>query len=196
MGEQAKLKHLKFELEELLAQVYGGEVTPVFGEGRTRQGVMLVGEAPGEQETLQKRPFVGKAGKNLDEFLAMADLEREELYITNVVKFRPVRVNAKTGRKSNRPPTREEILLCLPFLEKEIAIVRPRVIVTLGNVALRAVTGNGEATIGQCHGRLTTGCGATTYPLYHPASLIYNPALRETYRQDVEKLAQWLKNGE
>ena len=176
--------------------MYGDETVPVFGEGALSPRIVLVGEAPGEQETLQKRPFVGKAGKNLDEFLAIAGLPREELYITNVVKFRPVKVNPETGRKSNRPPTREEILLCLPFLEREIALVQPQVVVTSGNVALRAVTGDDRQTIGACHGQLTTGLGAAVFPLYHPASIIYNRSLKDVYVSDVEKLAQWLKTPE
>ena len=83
----------------------------VFGEGRHQQpAIMLIGEAPGEQETLQGRPFVGKAGKNLDGFLDTVGLQREELYITNVVKIRPTKVSEK-GRVSNRPPNREELAL-------------------------------------------------------------------------------------
>ena len=81
----------------------------VFGEGDVDSPMVLVGEAPGEQETIQQRPFVGKAGKNLEEFLDALEIQRGDLYITNVVKFRPFKINEKTGRLSNRPPTREEI---------------------------------------------------------------------------------------
>ena len=110
----------------------------VFGEGPGHNPVlMLIGEAPGEQEALQGRPFVGKAGKNLDAFLQTVHLRREEIYITNVVKVRPSKISP-AGRVVNRPPSREEKKLFTPWLMKEIAIVRPTMLVTLGNVALQA----------------------------------------------------------
>ena len=97
----------------------------VFGEGRPGVSLMLIGEAPGENEEAQGRPFVGKAGKNLDEFLRLSGIDRTEVYITNAVKFRPFKIG-KSGRKSNRPPTREEIDMFRPFLVREIGMVRPK----------------------------------------------------------------------
>ncbi|NLG24829.1 MAG: uracil-DNA glycosylase [Clostridiales bacterium] len=163
----------------------------VFGEGDRRAKLMLIGEAPGEQEALSGRPFVGKAGKNLDQFLALTGVTRDRLYITNVVKFRPVRPSA-AGNLINRPPTAEEIKLSLPWLEKEIALIAPRLIVTLGNVPLRALTGR-QSTIGKMHGALTQAAGRPLYPLYHPASVIYNPSLREIYLEDVRRLKELLE---
>ncbi|MBQ7825167.1 MAG: uracil-DNA glycosylase, partial [Clostridia bacterium] len=99
----------KAQLRAFIAEnMPGKEEALVFGEGPRNPKLMLIGEAPGEQETLQGRPFVGKAGKNLDHFLQLAGLERGEIYIANAVKIRPTKVG-KTGRLSNRPPTREEI---------------------------------------------------------------------------------------
>ena len=107
-----------------------GQRTLVFGEGNGNGPLlMLVGEAPGEQEALQGRPFVGKAGKNLDGFLEALRLRRGDIYITNVVKVRPSKISA-AGRVVNRPPTREEKVLFTPWLMKEVAIVRPAALYT------------------------------------------------------------------
>ena len=170
----------------------GSEHALVFGEGPDEPVLMLIGEAPGEQESLQGRPFVGKAGKNLDRFLEIAGLKREEIYISNAVKIRPTKVS-KTGRFSNRPPTREEIALFRPWLMREIAEVKPKMIATLGNVPLGAVTGS-KQTIGAVHGTVIPAgeTGLPLFALYHPASLIYNRSLESVYEQDVRVLAQRL----
>lgn len=171
----------------------------VFGEGQSdHPAIMLIGEAPGEQETLQGRPFVGKAGKNLDGFLEVVALKREDIYISNVVKIRPTKVSEK-GRTSNRPPNREELALFTPYLYEEILLVQPQIIVTLGNVALKALAGS-KAIIGSMHGtpaevtvthgRQSVSC--QLFPLYHPASIIYNRALQEVYQDDLHKLKAYL----
>ena len=177
-------------------QAYIDELYPdekkvlVFGDGDVNARVMMIGEAPGEQESLQLKPFVGKAGKNLDEFLALTGLVRSELYISNTVKFRPTKIS-KANRIVNRPPTREEVEIFLPWLKKEIAMVKPEVVVTLGNVPLKALTGNGSI-IGQMHGVFTEVDGQVLYPIYHPASLIYNRSLADTYKNDLLTLKNWL----
>ena len=186
-----ELDRMREELNRLIAELYEGEKKIlVHGEGEIGARVMLVGETPGEQETLQGRPFVGKAGKNLNEFLELAGMERGELYVTNAVKFRPTKRSA-AGRTVNRPPTREEVSLFLPWLRREIELVAPEVIVTLGNVPLRALTGP-KAVIGDVHGALQEADGLRLYPMYHPASLIYNPGLREVYAEDIRRLSAYL----
>lgn len=188
----SELDRLRSELEKLIDELYEGEHRIlVHGEGKPGARVMLVGEAPGEQETLQRRPFVGKAGKNLDEFLALAGIDRSELYVTNTVKFRPTKISP-AGRVVNRPPSREEVKLFLPWLTREIALVGPEVVVSLGNVPLRALLGPG-VVIGDVHGQFRALDGAQLYPMYHPASLIYNPSLREVYAADIRRLADWLR---
>ena len=190
------LQTYKRKLREFTDEIYRGEnKVLVYGEGPLNPELMLIGEAPGEQESLMGRPFVGKAGKNLDHFLALVGLVRGEIYITNVVKFRPTKTGA-TGRLSNRPPTREEIALFRPWLMAEIARVNPGVIATLGNVPLQAVT-DSRITIGEAHGRLTVAgeTGRPLFPLYHPASLIYNRALAPVYEQDVRALADMLRKN-
>ena len=187
-----ELDRMREELNRLIAELYEGEKKIlVHGEGEIGARVMLVGEAPGEQETLMGRPFVGKAGKNLDEFLELAGLERSQLYVTNAVKFRPTKRSA-AGRTVNRPPTREEVSLFLPWLRREIELVAPEVIVTLGNVPLRALTGP-KAVIGDVHGAFQDADGLRLYPMYHPASLIYNPALRPVYAEDIRRLSAHLR---
>jgi len=167
----------------------------VLGEGNAdHPPVMLIGEAPGEQESLQGRPFVGKAGKNLDGFLQVLELNREDIYISNVVKIRPTKVSDK-GRTSNRPPNKEELALFTPYLMEEILLVQPKMIVTLGNVALKALCGP-KAVIGDMHGqeaRITVKhekqeAEFPIFPLYHPASIIYNRSLQEVYEQDLQAL--------
>ena len=159
----------------------------VFGEGPTGARVMMIGEAPGEQESLQGRPFVGKAGKNLDAFLLAAGMRRDELYVTNTVKFRPTKISP-SGRTVNRPPTQEEVRLFLPWLLREIGLVSPRYVITLGNVPLKARMGR-DAVVGEAHGRFIEWNGRVLYPLYHPASVIYNPALKDIYSRDVARFA-------
>ncbi len=169
----------------------------VFGEGPCPARIMLVGEAPGAEETKLSRPFVGRAGKNLDEFLAALALSRADIYITNVVKFRPFKVSA-AGRLSNRPPAKEEIACMRPHLLREVEAVRPRVVVTLGNVPLKCLAGNSALVIGACHAQPVCALAGlhayTLFPLYHPASVIYNPALKAVYAQDLERLKQYISS--
>ncbi|MBR6219332.1 MAG: uracil-DNA glycosylase [Clostridia bacterium] len=186
------MERFQRELTDFIQKLYEGErKVLVFGEGKAGARVMLIGEAPGEQESLQGRPFVGKAGRNLDAFLQAAGLERGELYVTNAVKFRPTKLS-RAQRAVNRPPTQEEVRIFLPWLLREIGLVDPKYVVTLGNVPLKALLGPGRA-IGEMHGRLIDWEGRALYPLYHPASVIYNPSLKDVYSQDVARFAQVLQ---
>ena len=185
--------------QEMLAffrPLWPGEDKPlVLGEGKSDgPALMLVGEAPGETEVVKGRPFVGKAGKNLDEFLLLAGLKREEIFVSNAVKIRPTETGP-TGRKRNRAPNKEELSLFTPWLLREIAAVRPRAIATLGNVPLRALT-EGKRTVGDCHGTwMDSAAGRPLFALYHPASIIYRRALAPVYEQDVKALAADLRCG-
>ena len=188
------MQKLQAEMTALFKKLYADEPKIlVFGEGDPKARLVLIGEAPGEQETIAGRPFVGKAGKNLDRFLELAGMRREEIYISNAVKIRPTKTG-KTGRISNRPPTKEEIALFRPWLLREIDLVAPQVIATLGNVPLFAVTGDRRLTIGEAHGRVMEAgeTGRRLFALYHPASLIYNRSLEPVYEQDVCTLAAWI----
>jgi len=173
----------------------------VFGQGNPKASLVLVGEAPGKQEVLLQTPFVGKAGGNLNEFLHMLGKERQDIYITNVVKFRPVKIKDRTevtGRLSNRAPNREEIELSRGWLYKEINIIKPDVLVSLGNIALKALARDESLIIGQVHGRpIEPKAGIFNedlilFPIYHPASIIYRRDLRDIYIEDIEKLRRFL----
>jgi len=188
----ADLKAFERECEAFFKPLWPGEdKILVFGDGKSDEPpLMLIGEAPGEQETLKRRPFVGKAGKNLSEFLEIMGMQREEIFVSNVVKIRPTAIS-HTGRIKNRTPSKEEIALFAPWLMKEIALVKPRALVTLGNVPLRALMGNG--TIGDMHGRWhTAGNGLPLFALYHPAAVIYRRELRTVYEDDVRRLRESL----
>lgn len=173
----------------------------VFGDGMCEGPLlMLIGEAPGEKEALLGKPFVGKAGKNLDEFLLAVGLSRDDIYISNVVKLRPTKQSA-AGRTVNRPPTREEKALFTPWLMREISIVKPSALVTLGNVALQAFL---PKSVGELHGGWSravvsppegTAFTLPLFSLYHPASVIYNRALGDVYREDLRTLRASLFSG-
>ena len=190
----SQLKTVYQEMREFFSPLWPGEDKPlVLGEGNgDRPRLMLIGEAPGETEVVKGRPFVGRAGKNLDEFLHLAGLQREEIFVTNAVKIRPTEIGP-TGRTRNRAPNREELSLFTPWLLKEIKAVRPWALVTLGNVPLKALAGP-RATVGECHGQwLDSQAGVPLFALYHPASIIYRRALAPVYEQDVLTLAETLK---
>ena len=194
---QHQLEKVNHDCEYLLATVYPDRPkVSVFGEGSVESDIMLIGEAPGAQETEQRRPFVGKAGQNLNTFLEAIGLQRSDLYVTNAVKFRPFKVHPRTGSLSNRPPTREEIALCYPFLMREIALIQPKVIVTLGNTPLQTVLDDRSVTIGKVHGSplpvTVNEVSLNLFPLYHPASIIYRRELASAYAEDLDRLAAYL----
>lgn len=188
------LEAIKSDAIKAAAGIGKTEADMVFGEGDSCAAIMLIGEAPGAEETRLSRPFVGRAGKNLDGFLCALGLRRSDIYITNVLKFRPYKISAK-GTVSNRPPKPSEIELMLPFLLREIETIAPKVVVTLGNVPLKAVCKNGAA-IGGCHALPFEADALSTkftlFPLYHPASIIYNPPLKAVYSEDLKKLKAYI----
>lgn len=177
------------ELSDWEAAFPGRILVP--GEGSAKARIVMIGEAPGEKEEQLRRPFVGKAGENLNEFLRLSGIEREALYITNTVKFRPTEVG-KSGKTVNRKPTKAEIEAFKPFLMKELNEIRPLCVVTLGNVPLGVFVKN--AAIGEVHGRFLEAEGFRLYPMYHPASVIYNRSLRETYLKDVTLFGEWMRS--
>ena len=175
--------------EQAAAQGYSPDEL-VFGSGNPNSRIVLVGEAPGREEVAAGRPFVGRAGKNLTRFLQETGIEREELYITNAVKFRPYKVSPR-GTRSNRPPNARERALCARCLAEELGVLAPGLVVTLGNTAMAAVCGPDAPAIGELHGSLLEAGGErkfAVFALYHPASIIYRPALEETYWQDLREL--------
>jgi len=156
-------------------------INAVPGEGPENAAVMFIGEAPGFHENQQGRPFVGAAGKFLDELLASIDLRREDVYICNVIKCRP---------PGNRDPLPEEIEACQPFLDRQIALVRPRIVITLGRYSMARYFPN--ATISQIHGRPRKMGGVIYYPMYHPAAALHQPRYRADIESDMLRIPQLL----
>lgn len=172
---------------------------PVFGEGKQGAEILLIGEAPGAEETKFGHPFVGKAGKQLDALFCRFGVMRSDAYITNVVKYRPVVRSAKSTK--NRTPQPAEIKSSLSLLQQEIALIRPQLILTLGNTPLKAVfalAGEKPPVIGAAHGKaiaLTIGTlPLTLIPLYHPASGIYNRSLVEVMEQDAAFVGETVRS--
>ncbi|TMW70117.1 uracil-DNA glycosylase [Alteribacter natronophilus] len=184
----------------------------VYGGGPDRPALMLVGEAPGETEIHEGRPFTGRAGKELMKFLDRLGLTRGDVYITSAVRSRPYRWGEKKNRdgnivrrKYNRPPVASEILAHAPVLDYEIKHVQAPVIVTLGNVGLKRLAGP-DKKITSCHGELLeqpvlkledekfvwTDRTYRLFPTFHPASIFYNRSLLEKIHSDLDKLAESL----
>ena len=160
-----------------------GRTSIVFGSGNPEAKLMLLGEAPGKHEDLRGEPFVGAAGKRLDILLELADLSREDIYITNVLKCRPPR---------NRNPKVSEIESCAPFLREQIRAISPKVIVTLGNFATQFVLRCDEG-ITHLRGKFYQTGRFSVYPVYHPAACIYDRSKQPILEQDMKNLGSWLK---
>lgn len=158
----------------------------VFGEGDPGADLMFVGEAPGYHEDQQGRPFVGQAGKLLQQLLESIGMTREQVYIANVLKSRP---------PNNRDPRPEEIEACRPYLFRQIELIKPKVICTLGNFATKLLSGN-PAGITKVHGRPQNveiaGQALYLYPIFHPAAALYTPAMLTTLKEDFSRLPQLL----
>jgi len=155
------------------------------GEGSDEAPLLFIGEAPGLREDQQGRPFVGPAGKFLDELLASIGLRREEVYIANVVKCRP---------QGNRDPLPLETKACRKWLDRQIEIIKPRVIVTLGRYSLaQFLPGD---SIGKVHGTARRKQGTTYFAMYHPAAALHQQSLRQTIEEDMLKIPPLLDETE
>ncbi len=170
------------QLDDLAQQIVDDNVCPelaetatqlVFGDGNPDAEVVFIGEAPGKNEDIQGIPFVGAAGKFLNEMLALIGLERKDIYITNIVKYRP---------PNNRDPLPEEKSAFLAYLQKQMDIIKPKVIVTLGRHSMECFLPG--LKISQAHGQPKRKDGQVYVPLFHPAAALYNGGLRQTLIDD------------
>lgn len=177
--------HVEDSLEKIAAEVRVCPRCPlsksrtkaVPGEGPATAEIMFIGEGPGFHEDRTGRPFVGAAGQFLDELLALAGLKREEVFITNIVKCRP---------PGNRDPLPAEIDACQPYLDRQIAVIQPKVIVTLGRYSMaRYLSG---AKISAIHGQAKRIGGQWVVAMYHPAAALHQPALKRQVEDDFRKL--------
>jgi len=169
---------------------------PVPGEGPANAKVILIGEGPGRQEDLEGRPFIGRAGQFLDECLRSIGLQREQIFVTNIVKCRPTE-KARNWVKDRKPAT-DEIDACKPYLDKQIELLKPEVICTLGDTARSQIFkrfGLEEDTIGHVHGRLFLAGSMRIAPLYHPAAALYDNSLRQIIMIDFQNLRQVLSQS-
>lgn len=199
-GTLSKTDHMRVIRDELFAftksPLYAYRTAnnyfPVIGEGSHDAHIMFVGEAPGKNEAEKGRPFYGAAGRVLEKLLATIDLSREDVYITNIVKDRP---------PENRDPTPEEIELYGPFLDRQIDIIQPNVIATLGRFSMdysmrRMGLELHVEPISKAHGSVYTA--KTSYgeviilPLYHPAAALYNGGMMKTLEEDFQKLKEYI----
>ena len=163
-----------------------GRTQVVFGVGDPNAELMFVGEAPGFHEDRQGHPFVGQAGKLLDKLLAGIGLSREAVYIANVIKCRP---------PGNRDPQPDEIEACEGHLFRQLELIEPKLVATLGNFATKLLSGKPHG-ITRVHGRpqetTVGGRPVTLYPLYHPAAALYTPAMLRTLEDDFRRIPELL----
>ncbi len=155
------------------------------GEGREDAEIVFIGEAPGFHEDQQGRPFVGAAGQFLEELLDSISLRREDVYICNVIKCRP---------PGNRDPLSEEIETCKPYLDRQIELIVPRMIVTLGRVSMEHYFPG--AKISHIHGQPRKVGGIIYYPMYHPAAALHQPRWRQVIKEDMLKIPQLLAEAD
>ena len=178
-------------LEKIAAEVRGCPLcklartrkNAVPGEGQLAAKIMFIGEAPGRSEDEKGRPFVGAAGRILDDMLKKAGIERSQVFITNVVKCRP---------PGNRVPEEDESAACRPYLDRQIALVRPKVICILGRTAYSSLLGGGSITANR--GKIVEKAGQKYFLTIHPAAAIYNKSLLSVLEADLKKLAKEIKD--
>jgi DNA polymerase len=153
----------------------------VFGDGSPNADIVFIGEAPGKNEDEQGKPFVGAAGKFLDEMLASIDLKRDDVYITNIVKYRP---------PNNRDPQPDEKAAFLPFLRSQLEVIAPKLVVTLGRHSMDSLLPGLQ--ISKCHGQPKRYRGQVYLPLFHPAAALYNGSMRQTLIDDFARIPRIL----
>lgn len=170
------------KLDDIQQQIIDDKVTPelaatatqlVFGDGSPDAEVVFVGEAPGKNEDIQGIPFVGAAGQFLNDMLEMIGLKRKDVYITNIVKYRP---------PNNRDPFPEEKQVFLPYLESQLEVIQPVIVVTLGRHSLNCFLP--DLQISKVHGQPKRYKGRVYLPLFHPAAALYNGSMRQTLIDD------------
>ena len=159
-----------------------GRKNAVPGIGNKNADLVFIGEAPGRNEDLKGEPFVGSAGKKLDEALKNSGLSRNDVYITNIVKCRPPK---------NRIPNNEEKIMCSDYLKNEISIINPKIICLMGNTAYYSILQGKE--ISKNHGRLIYKNDHVYFVTFHPAAIIYNQKLGQIFNDDIKKLVNILK---
>lgn len=183
-GKQAQLDEIKADIlkKNVCPDLAKTATQLVFGDGNPDAEIVFIGEAPGKNEDEQGLPFVGAAGKFLNEMLEGIKLKRADVYITNIVKYRP---------PENRDPLPEEKAEFLPYLIRQIEVIKPKLIVTLGRHSMDVLLPG--LKISQVHGQPKRYIGQVYLPLFHPAAALYNGGLRQTLMDDFMKIPTILK---
>jgi len=185
-GPEAELRRVEEEVRTCTrCRLHEGRTQTVFARGNPRAALLFIGEAPGEEEDRQGLPFVGPAGKLLDRMIFAMGLKSDQVYITNIIKSRP---------PNNREPRPAEVAACFPFLERQIELVRPRIICTLGRPAANTLLGTNLA-MGDLRGKWQSYRGIPVLPTYHPAYLLRSPGQKRTAWEDLKKLIIALAEG-
>jgi uracil-DNA glycosylase family 4 len=178
-------------LDQIKADILAKNVCPelakqatqlVFGTGNPDADIVFIGEAPGKNEDLKGEPFIGAAGKFLNEMLEMIGMNRDDIYITNIVKYRP---------PNNRDPEPEEKASFLPFLQRQLELIEPKIVVTLGRHSMDSLLPG--LKISEVHGQPKRYKGQLYLPLFHPAAALYNGGLRQTLIDDFAKIPAIIK---
>lgn len=181
--KQQALNKIKDDIikQNICPDLAKGATQLVFGAGNADSELVFIGEAPGKNEDEQGLPFVGAAGKFLNEMLAGIGLSRSEVYITNIVKYRP---------PENRDPLPEEKAVFLPFLKAQLAVIKPKLVITLGRHSMDSLLPGMQ--ISQVHGQPKRYQGQVYLPLFHPAAALYNNSMRQTIIDDFNKIPRIL----
>ena len=186
MNQDQVLKEIADEVASCKkCELFHSREKGVPGEGPSNAKIMFIGEGPGFHENMQGRPFVGSAGDLLVELLQEIGLNREDVFITNVVKCRP---------PGNRDPAPEELMACNPYLERQLQAINPKVIVTLGRFSMARFIPH--AKISEIHGNPIQVKGKLVVPFYHPAAALHRPSLRADVEKDFAALPELIKNAD
>jgi DNA polymerase len=181
--KEDRLSAYRSEIKDCgLCHLAGTRTNFVFGEGSSKAALMFVGEAPGADEDREGRPFVGRAGQLLTKIIGSIGLAREEVYIANILKCRP---------PENRPPMPEEIAACRQYLEKQIEMIKPRIICALGKFSAQTLL-SVETPISQLRGKIFDLNGVKVIPTFHPAYLLRNPEAKKEVWDDMRMIAKEL----
>ena len=185
----SSLEELKSYMSDFKGcELYKSSTNMVFSDGNPKSEIMLIGEAPGHDEDIQGKPFVGRSGKLLDKMLEAIELNREKVYIANIIPWRP---------PSNRRPTDEEIEICLPFIKKHIELIKPKVLMLLGSTATFALLKNTKG-ITKIRGKWVdlnfNTISVPTLPTFHPAFLLRQPAQKKHVWEDLKSLKNKVSN--
>jgi DNA polymerase len=193
---EAELSALKKTMQDCHRCPLGNSrIKLVFGAGSPQAELMFVGEGPGYDEDRQGEPFVGRAGQLLNKIIEAMGLKRPDVYIANVVKCHPVSDPADVEQRGNdRPPSPQEVAACLPCLEKQIDIIKPKVICALGNSAVHHLL-KLEEGITKLRGRFFEYRGIKLMPTYHPAALLRNPTLKKDTWADIKQIMAFLADN-